>query len=106
MAAAAGVPLIPMALWGTQRLWAKGREHALTQRHVPINIRVGAPMHPGRHEDHKAVAQDLRARITALLEKAQAEYPDRPSDPADGWWLPAHLGGTAPLAGTPADDEH
>ena len=106
MAAAAGVPLIPMALWGTQRLWAKGRKHALTQRHVPIAIRVGSPMHPGRDEDPKEVAQELRVRITTLLELAQAEYPDRPASPADAWWLPAHLGGTAPAAGTHADREH
>ena len=45
MAAAAGVPLIPMALWGTQRLWTKGRPRSLIQRHVPVSILVGEPMH-------------------------------------------------------------
>src|SRR5690242_3506133 len=30
LAAAAKVPLIPMALWGTQRLWTKGRPRHLT----------------------------------------------------------------------------
>src|SRR5690606_37323626 len=31
MAADAGVPVVPMALWGTQRLWTKGRPRTLTK---------------------------------------------------------------------------
>ena len=38
MAADAGVPVVPMAVWGSQRLWTKGRPKNLTQRHVPISI--------------------------------------------------------------------
>ncbi|TVT21408.1 1-acyl-sn-glycerol-3-phosphate acyltransferase, partial [Amycolatopsis rhizosphaerae] len=41
MAAQAGVPLIPMAVWGGQRLWTKGRPRTLTKRHVPITILLG-----------------------------------------------------------------
>ena len=41
MAAAAGVPIVPMALWGSQRLWTKGRPRPLTRRHTPISIAVG-----------------------------------------------------------------
>jgi 1-acyl-sn-glycerol-3-phosphate acyltransferase len=98
MAAAAGVPLIPMAVWGTQRLWTKGRPRRLTQRHLPVTILVGEPMRPSRRDDQAAVLADLRARITALVEKAQQEYPAKPEGPEDAWWLPAHMGGTAPEA--------
>jgi hypothetical protein len=34
--------------------------------------------------------------MEALLEEAQRTYPDQPAGPDDRWWLPAHLGGTAP----------
>jgi hypothetical protein len=68
----------------------------MTQRHVPITILVGEPMSPGRRDDQAEVTAELRARIGALVEKAQREYPDEPSGPDDRWWLPAHLGGTAP----------
>src|SRR3954451_6221585 len=34
MAAAAKVPIVPMALWGSQRLWTKGRPRTLTRRHL------------------------------------------------------------------------
>jgi len=38
--------------------------------------------------------------MSALLGRAQAEYPDQPASDEERWWLPAHLGGTAP---TPAE---
>jgi 1-acyl-sn-glycerol-3-phosphate acyltransferase len=96
LAAAAEVPLIPVALWGGQRLWTKGRPRTLTRRHVPISIIVGEPMRPGRRDDHQEVGAELRARISALVERAQREYPDSPAGPDDGWWQPAYLGGSAP----------
>ena len=98
MAAQAGVPLIPMAVWGTQRMWTKGRPRRLTQRHLPISVLTGEPLHPGGADDPEAVTRELRERMSVLLDKAQAEYPDRPTGPQDLWWLPAHLGGTAPRA--------
>src|SRR5258705_776786 len=33
IASAAGVPIIPMALWGSERLWTKGRPRTLTRPH-------------------------------------------------------------------------
>jgi 1-acyl-sn-glycerol-3-phosphate acyltransferase len=90
------VPLVPMALWGTQRLWTKGHKRHLTQRHVPISIMVGEPMLPGRRDQQEALTTELRLRMQTLLDQAQGAYPDRPADPDNGWWLPAHLGGTAP----------
>lgn len=102
MAAEAGVPIVPMALWGTQRLWTKGRPKDLTKRHVPISILVGESMHPKVEEDAEVLSKDLRVRMTALVDRVQAEYPDKPSDD-ERWWLPAHLGGTAPTPEEAAD---
>jgi len=96
MAAAAGVPLIPMALWGTQRLWTKGRPRTLTRRHVPVSIAVGEPLTPGPRENGEAVTAELHQRMAGLLETIQLGYPDKPEGPDDAWWLPARLGGTAP----------
>jgi 1-acyl-sn-glycerol-3-phosphate acyltransferase len=93
LAAEAGVPLIPMALWGTQRLWTKGRPRNLGQRHVPISILAGPPIAVGPDDDLDAVSADLRLRMTALLDQVQKEYPHH--EPG-AWWLPVHLGGTAP----------
>ncbi|BCJ73228.1 1-acyl-sn-glycerol-3-phosphate acyltransferase [Catellatospora sp. IY07-71] len=96
MAAAAGVPLIPMALWGPQRLWTKGRPRRIGQRHIPVTLLVGEPMYPGRRDKSEVVTAELHSRMQALLDRAQADYPDKPKGPEDSWWQPAHLGGTAP----------
>ncbi|MFB9903566.1 lysophospholipid acyltransferase family protein [Allokutzneria oryzae] len=95
MAAEAGAPLIPMAVWGTQRMWTKGRPRSLGTRHLPVTILIGQPLHPTPEQDATEVTAELRARMTELLDKAQREYPETPA-PDQTWWQPAHLGGTAP----------
>ncbi|MFC5185165.1 lysophospholipid acyltransferase family protein [Actinomadura harenae] len=101
MAVAGKVPLIPIAIWGPQRMWTKGRKKRLFQRNVPVTILIGEPMYPKRGDDYDQVTKDLRARISELLEKAQREYPDIPSG-SETWWQPAYLGGSAP---TPEEAE-
>ncbi|MCZ7415610.1 MULTISPECIES: lysophospholipid acyltransferase family protein [unclassified Streptomyces] len=96
MAQEADVPLLPVALWGTQRLWTKGRSRDFGRNHFPITIRVGAPLRPRAGESVAAVTERLRERVQELLEAAQRAYPARPKDSEDAWWLPAHLGGSAP----------
>ncbi|WBB66809.1 lysophospholipid acyltransferase family protein [Micromonospora sp. WMMD812] len=96
MACEAGAPVLPVALWGTQRLWTKGRPRTLTRRHTPITILVGEPMDPAGWPDATAMTVALRERLTALVDRAQRAYPEQPGGPDDRWWLPAHLGGTAP----------
>ncbi|GAB3185335.1 1-acyl-sn-glycerol-3-phosphate acyltransferase [Micromonospora palomenae] len=96
MAQQAGVPLLPVAVWGTQRLWTKGRPKNLTRRHTPITILLGEPMEPADWPDANAMTVELKSRLSALVDRAQQEYPDKPAGPEDAWWQPAHLGGTAP----------
>lgn len=93
MAAEANVPVIPVTVWGSQRLWTKGQPKNLTQRHVPILIHAGEPFQPTLDDDQELLTKDLRARMTDLLDQAQRDYPV--TEPG-AWWLPAHLGGTAP----------
>ncbi|RMI36164.1 lysophospholipid acyltransferase family protein [Streptomyces triticirhizae] len=96
MAQEAAVPLLPVALWGTQRLWTKGRKRELRRNHIPISIRIGAPLTAEPGESAAGLTERLRERVQELLETAQSSYPDKPEKPEDAWWLPAHLGGTAP----------
>ncbi|MFR9725615.1 lysophospholipid acyltransferase family protein [Streptomyces sp. MS19] len=96
MAQEAGVPLLPMALWGTQRLWTKGRKRDFGRNHFPVTIRVGEPIEASSEEYAMRLTRRLRARMEELLDAAQRAYPARPRGPEDTWWLPAHLGGSAP----------
>jgi 1-acyl-sn-glycerol-3-phosphate acyltransferase len=95
MAMDAGVPLIPVAVWGTQRILTKGRPKNF-QRGVVIDVRYGAPIAYERDDDPGKVTKRLMDAITKLVDQAAAEYPQEPSGPDDRWWLPAHQGGTAP----------
>ncbi|MET8986374.1 lysophospholipid acyltransferase family protein [Nonomuraea wenchangensis] len=93
MAQATNVPVIPVALWGSQRFWTKGRPRKLLQRHIPLTILVGEPMYPKRGEDVNKHTLDLHERISMLVDRAQRTYPEITPGV---WWQPAHLGGTAP----------
>ncbi len=95
MASEAGVPLVPMALWGTQRLWCYDRRSSMKQRGVPVEIRVGAPVDASG--DPEAATARLRAAIIDLVDEARADYPE---DGTGQWWHPARLGGTAPAVAT------
>ncbi|MEU5261981.1 lysophospholipid acyltransferase family protein [Amycolatopsis sp. NPDC021455] len=104
MAAEAGVPVVPMTVWGSQRLWTKGRPRDLTRRHTPILVRVGEPFRPSLRNDTEVLTADLRARMSALLDAAQRDYPEAPEPGEHPFWLPAHLGGTAPTPEAAARD--
>jgi 1-acyl-sn-glycerol-3-phosphate acyltransferase len=96
MAQAAGVPLIPTVIWGSQRIYTKGRPTDFRGRGKAITIAYGEPLTPGKRDDPDEVAAELRRRMAELLDRAQRGYPDVQSGPDDRWWLPAALGGTAP----------
>ncbi|MFH9979339.1 lysophospholipid acyltransferase family protein [Streptomyces sp. NPDC017179] len=96
LAQEAGVPLVPMAVWGTQRLWTKGHPRNFKRSHIPVTIRVGEAMEASRELYAGALTRRLRERVQELLEAAQRAYPVRPRSADDTWWMPAHLGGTAP----------
>jgi len=95
MAMEASAPLIPGAVWGSQRLLTKGRPKNL-QRKVPITVAFGAPIEYAPDEDPADVTKRLMDAIEDLVDNASRNYPDAPAGDDDRWWLPAHLGGTAP----------
>lgn len=100
MARDSGAPLVPMATWGTQKFWTKNRDRRFP-RNQTVCLLIGEPIVVEPDADIADVTDTLRIRIQALLDEAQQIHPDtaRVADIADPWWLPAHLGGTAP---TPA----
>ena len=93
IAAQAGVPLIPVALWGTQRIMTKDHPRDLS-RGKTIKIRVGEPLYPTGDVPVSATAE-LHTRMQALVDAAIDAYPDA-EQPPGCWWLPASRGGSAP----------
>lgn len=96
MAAEAGVPLLPVAVWGPQRLWTKDHPRHLTRRHTPIGVFIGEPILLTPQDKPVMATRRVRGVVADLLGDAQRRYPEKPSGPDDAWWLPAELGGTAP----------
>jgi 1-acyl-sn-glycerol-3-phosphate acyltransferase len=95
MAIDADVPIIPAAVWGGHRVATKGHKVQL-RRGVPVMVFLGEPIVPEPGEKVQPLLRRTRAAMEALLEEAQRVYPDQPAGPDDRWWLPVHLGGTAP----------
>jgi 1-acyl-sn-glycerol-3-phosphate acyltransferase len=93
IAAQAGVPLIPVALWGTQRLMTKDHPRDFS-RGKTIGIRVGEPMFP-TGADPVAETAELAKRLQSLVDDAIDAYPES-EQPPGSWWLPASRGGSAP----------
>jgi 1-acyl-sn-glycerol-3-phosphate acyltransferase len=94
IAADAGVPLIPIVLWGTQRFLTKGQPRDFG-RHKTVGIEVGEPLHPTPADDADAMTADLQARMEAMLDRLIRSHPPE-EQPPGSWWLPAAYGGSAP----------
>lgn len=93
IAAEAGVPLVPVILWGTQRMMTKDHPRDFS-RGKTIALSVGEPMYP-TGENAAAETAELKARMSALLDETIAAYP-ADEQPPGSWWLPRRLGGSAP----------
>jgi 1-acyl-sn-glycerol-3-phosphate acyltransferase len=99
MAAEAGVPLVPVSVWGSHRLMT--RHHgfsALRAWRAPVRIHVGRPLLPaelpGPADDAQPATERLRRVLQAGIDTAIADFPLTPAPGA--WWMPAQLGGGAP----------
>ncbi|MBB5913684.1 1-acyl-sn-glycerol-3-phosphate acyltransferase [Nocardia transvalensis] len=90
MAIESGAPIVPMVIWGAQRVWTKDMPKNLGRHHFPIHIRIGEPI--PAHEPADALTAELRSRMEHLLDQAQQGY----DMPEGARWVPARLGGTAP----------
>jgi 1-acyl-sn-glycerol-3-phosphate acyltransferase len=94
MAQEAGVPIVPVVVWGSQRVWTKGRKREFNRRGTSIRIVVGEPFVPAG--DAVQGTKELKERMQVLLDEARATYQGAPRDAEDTWWVPAAVGGTAP----------
>ncbi|HVR00221.1 MAG TPA: lysophospholipid acyltransferase family protein [Mycobacterium sp.] len=90
MALEAQVPIVPLIVWGAQRIWTKDHPRNLRHRKMPITVTAGPALSPS--EDVDQLEARLRDEMTALLHRVQEAYPH----PAGAYWVPRRLGGGAP----------
>ncbi|MCL8024590.1 lysophospholipid acyltransferase family protein [Nocardioides bruguierae] len=92
-----GAPLVPLTLWGTQRLWPVKRHPedrpALPRprRHAVVDVVLGEPLAPGA--DDAATTRALGAVLDGTLTRLQRLPSHRPRPGESDPTYPAHLGG-------------
>jgi 1-acyl-sn-glycerol-3-phosphate acyltransferase len=90
MARDAEVPIVPLIVWGAQRMWTKDHPRDLGRTKTPIVVEVGAPLQAA--DTMEQTLDKLRGSMAESLHKAQLDYPH----PEGAYWVPRRLGGSAP----------
>lgn len=93
IAATAQVPLVPVVIWGTQRMVTKDHPRDFS-RGKTILLRAGEPLHP-TGADPLAETAELRRAMAEMLGQAIRDYP-ADEQPPGSWWVPKSHGGSAP----------
>lgn len=97
-----GVPIVPVTVWGSQRIWSVGRAvdgrppAPSWARGRLVDVRFGEPLVVGPRDDLVATTQQLGHELTKTLEELQQLPEHRPRPGERAAWYPAHLGGHAP----------
>jgi 1-acyl-sn-glycerol-3-phosphate acyltransferase len=94
LAQEAGVPILPVTIWGSQRVWTKGQPRKMGRHGIPLFITVGAPIEVGADEKPGLATIRVRTAMQTQLRADQDRYPAWPD--AERHLLPTRLGGTAP----------
>jgi 1-acyl-sn-glycerol-3-phosphate acyltransferase len=96
-----GAPLVPVTLWGGQRLWAQrpGPEAPLPRPDLTrgrlVDVRFHAPLEVAADADVAETTRQLGHRLQSGLEALQTLPEHRPRPGEHAPWYPAHLGGHA-----------
>jgi len=86
LAAASGVPVTPVGLWGAQRILFKGRKPHWRWG-IAESVVVGAPVRVGPDDEVYEATDRIMEAIAASVRRARAIYPQRPAAGDDGWWV-------------------
>jgi 1-acyl-sn-glycerol-3-phosphate acyltransferase len=95
LAAETGAPLLPMVIWGPQRI-ATAHHRWDLRRGRPVTIRLTRPYDVAPDADVLEETHRLGNVLQGLLDEVQARPVHRPPPGEPVWWHPAHLGGGAP----------
>jgi 1-acyl-sn-glycerol-3-phosphate acyltransferase len=103
LARSSGAPVVPVGVWGTQRVVAPGHKTSYRPR-LPIAVSIGPPLSVSDGEDVHEATDRIMAAICAEVARARTGYPP-PRRGEDGWWVRSP--GTAVLRSClPPSDEN
>jgi hypothetical protein len=81
-----------MIVFGGHRILSYDHRDLTRGRTIVMTVAEPIPVPRGSNPDE--VTTQLRERMAVLLDQTIARYPDQPPG---AWWIPARLGGSAPL---------
>lgn len=92
------VPVVPVAIWGAQRIYTAGDPPPRPDptRGRVVDVALGRPMYVAPDADLTDATARLGHTLTAMLEGLQQLPRHRPRPGEYAEWYPAHLGGHAP----------
>jgi 1-acyl-sn-glycerol-3-phosphate acyltransferase len=93
-----GAPVVPVAIWGTQRIYSVGVPHPgpSLARGRRVDVTFGPCRYAAPDADLTSWTTELGHALTGMLETLQ-QLPDHQPRPGEhAVWHPAHLGGAAP----------
>ena len=86
LAAAAGVAVTPVGVWGAHRIMFKGRPpHWRTG--VAVSVVVGEPVPVAPEDDPRVATDRIMAGVCAAVARARDIYPQAPAPDEDDWWV-------------------
>jgi 1-acyl-sn-glycerol-3-phosphate acyltransferase len=104
LAAETGAPLVPVAIWGPQRI-ATARRPVDLHRGRSVSISVAAPLRLPASTDVAAATVEPGIRLQGMLDRLQALPRHQPAPGDFAPWHPAGLGGSAPTRAEAAPRE-
>ncbi len=88
LAAATGVPVVPVGMWGLHRVMFKGRKPRWRAGIAEV-VRVGAAVTVDAGEDALDATDRIMRAVCEQVAAARAAYPQRPREPEGDWWVRA-----------------
>lgn len=86
LAAAAGVPVTPVGLWGAHRILFKGRKPRWRWG-IAETVVVGDPVRIQAGEDMSTATDRVMAAIAGCVARARDLYPQQPQAGEGDWWV-------------------
>jgi 1-acyl-sn-glycerol-3-phosphate acyltransferase len=86
VAIASGAPVVPVGLWGAQRIMFKGRKPRWRWGVAEVAV-VGTPLRFAPEDDVRDATDRIMAAICAAVAQARAAYPQQPAEGEGDWWV-------------------
>ncbi len=87
LARTSGVPVLPVGLWGAQRIMFKGRKPDWRWGVAETAV-VGAPLRVAPTDDVREATDRIMGAVCRCVARARELYPQRPAAGDDWWYRP------------------